>query len=66
MANTYSITPEGSEERLHKQVALQEWCTTVKNISSQHYKKKKPKQIRDVHDSLINEASATSKKKIYL
>ncbi len=46
MANTYSISLEGSEESLHKQVALQERCTTVKNVLTQHYKN--AKQIRDV------------------
>ncbi len=46
MANTYSISPEGSEESLHKQVVLQEYCTMVKNVLTQHYKN--AKQIRDV------------------
>lgn len=30
MANTYSISLEGSEESLHKQVVLQEYCATVR------------------------------------
>lgn len=46
MANTYSISLEGSEESLHKQVALQEYCAIVKNVLTQHYKN--TKQIRDV------------------
>lgn len=46
MANTYSISLEGSEESLHKQVVLQEYCTTVKNVLTQQYKT--AKQIRDV------------------
>lgn len=41
MANTYSISLEGSEENLHKQVVQQEYCTTVENVLTQHYKKKK-------------------------
>lgn len=46
MANTYSISLEGSEESLHKQVALLEYCAMVGNVLSQHYKD--AKQIRDV------------------
>lgn len=46
MANTYSISLEGSEESLHKQVVLREYCTVVKNVLTQHYKN--AKQIRDV------------------
>lgn len=47
MANTYSISPEGSEESLHRQVVLQEYCNAVENLLTQHYKKN-AKQIRDV------------------
>lgn len=32
MANTYAISLEGSEEILHKQVVLQEYCTTEKKM----------------------------------
>lgn len=46
MANTYSISLEGSEESLHKQVVLQEYCTTVKKLLTQH--EENAKQIRDV------------------
>lgn len=57
MANTYSISLEGSQESLHKQVVLQEYCATVeKNVLTQHYKN--VKQIGDVPPPLINEALA--------
>lgn len=47
MANTYAISLEGSKEILHKQVVLQEYCTTEKkNAWTQHYKN--TKQIKDV------------------